>query len=128
LGVLFKVHHALTDGLAAIALLASLLDIGPDAADPPPASWRPEPAPSGPALLADGLRRRAGALATTARHPVRLVRQLSSVLGDVTEMLRATANSSRTSLHALPGEAGCWVRCTWTWSRRAQRPTPTARR
>jgi diacylglycerol O-acyltransferase / wax synthase len=80
LGVLFKVHHAVADGLAAIALLASLADLDPDAADPPYTPWRPEPPPSAPALLADGLRRRAAALAATARHPVRLARRVSSVL------------------------------------------------
>jgi WS/DGAT/MGAT family acyltransferase len=105
LGMLFKVHHALADGLAAIALVASLADIDGDATGPPPAPWRPEPTPPARALLADGLRRRAGALAATLRHPVRLVRELSSVVGDVAETLRAAASSPRTSLHALPGRA-----------------------
>lgn len=105
LGLLFKVHHALADGLAAIALLASLVDVDPDAAEPPPAPWTPEPPPPAPTLLADAWRRRAGAVATIVRHPVRLTRELSSVVGDVAETLRAGANSPGTSLHALPGSA-----------------------
>ena len=103
LGVLFEVHHALTDGLAAIALLASLLDPEPGAADPPPAPWRPEAAPPASALLADALGHRAAALATVLRHPVRLAREVASVGGDVAETLRAGRGAPRTSLHALPG-------------------------
>jgi WS/DGAT/MGAT family acyltransferase len=103
LGMLFEVHHAMADGLAAIALLASLVDVGEG--DPPAAPWRPEPAPAASALLADSMRRRAGALARAIRHPVRLGRELASVAGDLSETMRATASSPRTSLHALPGPA-----------------------
>jgi WS/DGAT/MGAT family acyltransferase len=105
LGALFKVHHALTDGLAAVALLASLLDLEPGAPDPPPAPWTPEPPPRPPALLADAVRHRAGTLASALRHPVGLARELASVAGDVAETLRAGRGAPRTSLHALPGPA-----------------------
>ena len=74
LGVLFKVHHAVADGLAAVALVASLLDLEPDAADPPPAAWRPEPAPPPLALLADSARCRVAAAGLALGHPVRLAR------------------------------------------------------
>jgi WS/DGAT/MGAT family acyltransferase len=44
-GVLMKIHHALVDGLAAIALGAVLLDPTrePVEAPPPPAEWEPQP-------------------------------------------------------------------------------------
>ena len=103
LGVLFQVHHAVADGLAAIALLASLLDLEPDAADPPPERWSAAPAPSTRALLADSMRSRATALASTIVHPVVLVRELAVVAGDVVEAFRTSTKAPRTSLNALPG-------------------------
>jgi WS/DGAT/MGAT family acyltransferase len=105
LGVLFVVHHAVADGLAAIALLASLLDLQPDAADPAPERWRPAPVPSTPALLADSLHGRAGALGSTLGHPVRLARELASVAGDIAETFRISRAAPRTSLNAILGSS-----------------------
>jgi len=105
LGALFKIHHAVADGLAAIALAASLLDLEPDAADPPPAAWSPAPAPSTLALLADSARCRARAAASTLGHPVQLSRQLASALGDAARTLRTFTRAPRTSLNALPGRS-----------------------
>jgi diacylglycerol O-acyltransferase / wax synthase len=105
LGVLFKVHHAVADGLAAVALLASMLDPEPGAADPPPVRWSPAPAPSTRALLTDSARSRATALASTLGHPARLARGLASVAGDVAGAFRASTAAPRTSLNALPGRS-----------------------
>jgi len=102
-GVLFKVHHAVVDGLAAIALMGSLLDLEPGAADPPPDGWHPEPPPSTLALLADSAHRRAVAAASTARHPVRLARAVASAIGDTAAGLRLLSAAPRSSLNALPG-------------------------
>jgi WS/DGAT/MGAT family acyltransferase len=105
LGALFKIHHAVADGLAAIALAASLLDLQPDAADPPPAAWSPAPAPSTLALLADSARCRATAAASTLGHPVRLALGLASALGDTARTLRTFTRAPRTSLNTLPGRS-----------------------
>jgi diacylglycerol O-acyltransferase len=40
-GLLFRFHHAMSDGVGALALAAALLDLEPDA-DPPPLAARPE--------------------------------------------------------------------------------------
>jgi diacylglycerol O-acyltransferase / wax synthase len=105
LGVLFEVHHAVADGIAAIALLGSLLDLEPDAADPPAARWSPAPAPSTPALLADSVRCRAAVLASTLGHPVRMCRSLASVASEIAGASRGFTAAPRTSLNALPGRS-----------------------
>ena len=105
LGVLFKVHHAMADGLAAIALATSLLDLEAGAADPPPAVWRPVPAPSTGALLTDNIRCRAGRAASTLGHPVRTARGLASAMVATVGMLRDLRAAPRTSLNALPGRS-----------------------
>lgn len=102
-GVLCKVHHAVVDGLAAVALFASLLDLEPDAADPPAAAWTPAPRPTWRALLADSAACRARSAASAARHPVRLARALLADAGSAAGMLGAFRAARRTSLNALPG-------------------------
>lgn len=69
-GVLLKVHHAVADGQAAMAIMSALFDpeadprsgAAADADDPDPAEWTPSPAPGDRALLADALTTRARAL------------------------------------------------------------------
>ena len=102
LGLLFKIHHAIADGLAAIALMASLLDAEPDAPDPPAEAWRPAPPPSARALLADTARSRAAAAAATLRRPAELGRGLGSAIADTAAMLRGFSAAPRTSLNAIP--------------------------
>ena len=58
-----KIHHALADGVAAAALMANILSVDPEPADPaPPAEpWRGEPIPGARELQRDASRaRRAG--------------------------------------------------------------------
>jgi diacylglycerol O-acyltransferase len=105
LGALFKIHHAVADGLAAIALIASLLDLEPGAADPPAAAWRPVPAPATLSLLADSARCRAASAASLLGHPVRLARGVASAVADTAAALRGFSAAPRTSLSALPGSA-----------------------
>lgn len=61
-GVVGKAHHCLVDGLAAVELMALLLDPTPE---PEPESgddedWRPEPGPGSLELAAEAVRHRAG--------------------------------------------------------------------
>jgi diacylglycerol O-acyltransferase / wax synthase len=75
-GALMKLHHSVADGLAAVAIMASLFDVEAAAPDPDPSRWRPAPIPGAWTLFADNLttkvRRMGRALAALA-HPVELV-------------------------------------------------------
>ena len=75
-GVLLKLHHALADGNAAVAIMGSLFDTAADAADPTPSPWRPGGRPLESDLLVDStvdrLRSVSRVLAALAR-PRRLI-------------------------------------------------------
>ena len=70
-GALLKLHHALADGQAAVAIMGSLFDFEPDTPDPVPEPWSPEPIPGGWSLLADSL---SAKLRTTGRWVRALIR------------------------------------------------------
>jgi diacylglycerol O-acyltransferase len=88
-GVLMKIHHAMVDGLSALALALLLLDLDPDAPEPAalPETWSGEAPPGSARLAMDALTgygaeplRAAGRAMRAARSPTRL-----------TETLRRTA-------------------------------------
>jgi WS/DGAT/MGAT family acyltransferase len=91
-GVLFRLHHAVADGVAAMAMMGALFGACPDAAPPPGPPWRPAPAPSAWQLFTDTWRRRADAAAAAGArlgHPAAIVhsagaraRQLRLVFGE----------------------------------------------
>jgi WS/DGAT/MGAT family acyltransferase len=85
-----KLHHCMTDGLAAVGALAALLAQDPGAGEAAQATrpFRPRPAPGGAELLA-------GALLARAREPLRLA-------GAALRSLRAP----RQSLASLAADAG----------------------
>jgi diacylglycerol O-acyltransferase / wax synthase len=80
--MLFKLHHAVADGLAAVALISTLFDFEPGAPEPPSAPRLPGPWPSDSELFADAWRRRSAWLRTVLGHPIRSLRGLRSVLVD----------------------------------------------
>src|ERR1700736_1274046 len=51
IGVLLELHHAVADGLAAVALMSSLFDPEPESPDPSPIGWAPSPGPSAAELF-----------------------------------------------------------------------------
>ena len=51
--LIFKVHHAMVDGISGVGLLTVLLDLDRDATLPEPEPWTPEPEPSGVARVVD---------------------------------------------------------------------------
>jgi diacylglycerol O-acyltransferase len=100
-GVLLKLHHSVADGIAAVAVMASLFDPEPGAPEPVAGPWAPEPVPARWQLLADNLsaklrqaRRPAAALA----HPIRLARTIP-VLAGVARRALSPSRAPRTSLN-----------------------------
>lgn len=77
IGVLLKLHHAVADGMGAVAIMGSLFDVEPDAPDPVPEQWATEPIPGEWPLVADNVSRKIRSVARTAaalEDPLRLVR------------------------------------------------------
>jgi diacylglycerol O-acyltransferase / wax synthase len=102
IGLLFKVHHAIADGLAAVALIMALFDLAPDAPDPPPEIWRPAPAPSSWLLFADNLRGRLDTSRVMLTHLPRLVHAAGATIRDSLGFFHSRHAAARTSLNALP--------------------------
>jgi diacylglycerol O-acyltransferase len=103
IGMLFKIHHAIADGLAAVALMMTFLDLAPDAPDPPVALWTPAPAPAPWVLFADDVNSRLISLRSALAHPIQLTRSVGQTLTDSARLLRLGTGAPRTSLNALPG-------------------------
>jgi len=94
IGLFVRMHHALADGIAGMATVATFLDPVPDPpADPPPPPWRPGPAPSARDLFVDnaGRRlRRIGQGLSTLTHPVRTVRRARAAASVTRDFLTVT--------------------------------------
>jgi WS/DGAT/MGAT family acyltransferase len=103
-GLLVKIHHALADGGAAVALVMSLLDLAPDAPDPPASNWVPAPVPSPRALICDTAGSRLLSLRSTLAHPVQVAHGVGAALTDSGRFLRRWNAAPRTSLNSIPGE------------------------
>jgi diacylglycerol O-acyltransferase / wax synthase len=96
IGVVGKVHHAMVDGIAAVALAALLLDPTPDPPPPEPDDWDPLPEPSGVQLLAEGALHRASQVVSLARLPLDVMShpaRAAELLGSGTRALRAVRTS-----------------------------------
>jgi WS/DGAT/MGAT family acyltransferase len=100
-----RLHHAIADGMAAMATVAALLDAAPDAPTAPARPWTPTPSPSARALLADNLlrhlRRLGGALSTLARPRITL-RRLWAAWPAIRELI-AEQPAPATSLDRMVG-------------------------
>ncbi|NUR26332.1 MAG: wax ester/triacylglycerol synthase family O-acyltransferase, partial [Catenulispora sp.] len=93
-GFYMRLHHAIADGIAAIATLGVFLDMTPQHRTAPASPWDPQPPPGAGALLADNLRAYAVA---GIRSLARLVRPVRTVRG-----LRAGWRSMRAGFDAVP--------------------------
>jgi WS/DGAT/MGAT family acyltransferase len=104
-GMFVRIHHAMGDGLAAMAMLAALLDRAPDMPRDAAPDWVPAPWPSSRALFVDNLTRRAHglgrALATLAR-PLSTWRRIRAALPAIREIL-AEEPATATSLDRMVG-------------------------
>jgi WS/DGAT/MGAT family acyltransferase len=103
LGLLFKIHHALADGLAAVRLVTSLLD-DRMMVEPANQALAPTPgaiAPAARALFADNVRNRLGSLATTFRHPVRNLRSVTQAVAYALREVREWQAAPSSSLNVI---------------------------
>ena len=87
IGLLVRLHHVVADGIAALALIGSLLDASPDAHAPATSPWTPRPLPGARELFAENLARRAEAM-SLLRHPSWMGRRLGWLLGQGRQVLR----------------------------------------
>jgi diacylglycerol O-acyltransferase / wax synthase len=77
-GLFLKLHHAMADGIAGVAVFGALLDLTADAPTPVAPPWTPTPIPTAGELLRDNLRRRAQGLNhawSSLAHPSRTLRR-----------------------------------------------------
>jgi WS/DGAT/MGAT family acyltransferase len=115
--VMAKTHHAMVDGVSGTDLLALIMDISPEPSMPEPATWTPEPAPSGLQLAAqasiDLLRspyEQVQALRSAAAVPRQALGQVREVIKGLTAM---TGLVRRTPLSSLNGPLGPHRRYAW---------------
>lgn len=113
-GLFVRIHHAMADGVAAMATLAALLETAPDLPLVAAPAWVPAPLPSARALLADHVaqrRRSVGhALAAVAR-PRTTLRGMLAAWPAVREIL-AEEPATATSLDRTvgPGRSSALIR------------------
>jgi diacylglycerol O-acyltransferase / wax synthase len=100
-----RLHHAIADGMAAMATISALLDTVPDAPTAAAPPWTPRPSPSARKLLADNLLghlgRLTGALSALAR-PRTTLRRLRAAWPAIRELL-AEKPAPKTSLDRMVG-------------------------
>lgn len=101
IGMLVKVHHALADADAAIALMMSLLDLAPEAPDPPAVTWTPTLAPSPRALFRDNLDSRVASIRSRLAQPTQAVRDAGATLSYSASFLKRLHDAPRTSLNGF---------------------------
>ena len=97
-GMFFRLHHVVADGMAGAALIGALLDAAPGALPMQSAAgWVPRPMPTKAELIADNVRRRARTLRAPARvlaHPIRAARRAGHPKLAVAGVLRVAPRTS----------------------------------
>jgi diacylglycerol O-acyltransferase / wax synthase len=100
-----RIHHTVADGMAAMLAISALLETDREPAEGTATRWRPRPAPSESALLADNVRRRAAIVGRTCSvliHPRRSIRQALAAWPAIRELL-AERPATKTSLDRIVG-------------------------
>jgi diacylglycerol O-acyltransferase / wax synthase len=102
--LLIKLHHAIADGMAGLAVLAAFVGMGPELAPASQQIWTPAPSPSNPDLFGDNLRQRLTGLRrklSYLAHPIRWLRSLRALWPFAAEVFALRA--PRTSLNRPVG-------------------------
>jgi diacylglycerol O-acyltransferase / wax synthase len=89
-GLYVRMHHAIADAGAGVAILGALLATVPGAPIPAPPAWTPSPPPTARALLADNLRHLAGELRAAAAalaRPVATARRVRAAWPAIREIV-----------------------------------------
>lgn len=82
IAVVGKAHHCLVDGLAAVELMALLLDAEPETQpEPPGARWIPRSMPGAVSMVAGAVGNHVGKALAVARAPLEVLRDPGSLLG-----------------------------------------------
>jgi diacylglycerol O-acyltransferase len=104
-GAFLRLHHAIADGAAAVAIFGALLDLTADAQGPVAPPWTPTPIPTAKQLLRDNLRQRrqeVGRGWSGVTHPARTLRRSRRALPAWREVL-AEQRAPQTSLNRPVG-------------------------
>ena len=91
-GLLIRLHHAVADGLAAVAMMEALFAADAGGPIPDVSPWRPRPKPGTRELLADSLRRKMFATRSATvqmRHPPAIVARVRPLARSVRALARA---------------------------------------
>jgi WS/DGAT/MGAT family acyltransferase len=105
LAMFVKLHHSIADGVAAMTMVAALLDTDADAAVTPAPLWRPTVAPSDRELFVDNLRRHLGAARRAGSRLLRpgtMLRNARQAWPAIRELI-AEKPATRTSLDRMVG-------------------------
>ena len=105
IGLFVRMHHAIADGMAAMATVGAFLDSVPDAPVAPTKAWTPAPLPQARDLLADNVLRHLKAIAAafgTVARPRSTLRQVLAALPATRELL-AEKPALKTSLDRVVG-------------------------
>ena len=81
IGMFVRLHHVVADGIAGVAALGALLDVGSDVAPALPQPWTPAPRPDARDLLADNLQRQVNQLGrwmAVVGRPMATVRRIKA--------------------------------------------------
>jgi diacylglycerol O-acyltransferase / wax synthase len=104
IGMYMKAHHAIADGVAAVALLGTLLDLDATVPSTPAPFWSPAPVPTKGELFRDILQRRACAVRralSSVAHPVDTARRAHAAWPAMHSFFQSRA--PRTSLNRQIG-------------------------
>jgi diacylglycerol O-acyltransferase len=104
-GMFVKMHHAIADGIAAVATTAAFLDATPDAATAAARPWTPAPLPTARDLFEDNLRthtRELGRAFSTLAQPITTLQHLQAAWPAMRELF-AEEPAPRTSLDRRVG-------------------------
>jgi WS/DGAT/MGAT family acyltransferase len=102
LGVVGKAHHCLVDGLAAVELMALLLDVGEEPETDPPDRWSPVPTPGALALVGGAVSHHLEQAFELVRMPLGWARDPSRLLAVPGRARRAALAAAHTMLPLAP--------------------------